>query len=259
MRRYLVIPVLALYSLVAGAEQWERTYAVGGKPEVTVDADDADVEVAMASSRQATLRVITRGWKIDRDLRLSAEQSGNRIALRLRHRERACFFLCLESIRIEVRVPQEADLKVHSGNGNLQVEKVNGSFELETTDGNIRLEDSKGSLRARTHDGNIDVQGSFDLLDLTTGDGNVDAEVTAAAEPKSGWMIRSGDGNLRLRLPEDLGADLEARSGDGKVAVELPIATTGLREQNAVRGKIHGGGISIELSTGDGNIQVEKI
>ncbi|MBV9624312.1 MAG: DUF4097 family beta strand repeat protein [Acidobacteria bacterium] len=259
MRCYLLIPVLALYSLVAVAEQWEHTYALTGKPEIVVDANDGDVEAAMAASGQATVRVITRGLRIDQDLHITADQSGNRITLRLRRDQKPCFGLCFQSIRIELRVPREANLKLHSEDGNLRVEKISGSFELESRDGDIALDDSEGSLAARTRDGNIDVRGRFKLLNLHTGDGNVSAAVMAAVQPEAGWIIRSGDGNVRLRLPGDLGADLLARTGDGEVRVDFPMTTSGSREENVVRGKINGGGIPIELSTQDGDIQVERM
>ena len=259
MRRYLLISVIALYPVLAAAEQWERTYPVTGKPEVIVEANDGDIEALMAASGQASLRVITRGLRIDRDVHITADQSGNRITLRLRREEKNCFGWCFQSIRIEIRVPREADLKLHSDDGNLRVEKIKGSFELESRDGNIGLDDSEGSLAARTRDGNIDVRGRFNLLNLHTGDGNVSAEVTAAVQPKPGCIIRSGDGNLRLGLPGDLGADLEARSGDGKVRVDFPMNTSGPSDENFVRGKINGGGIPIELSTGDGDIHVERM
>jgi DUF4097 and DUF4098 domain-containing protein YvlB len=121
------------------------------------------------------------------------------------------------------------------------------------------LRDVEGSLHADTHDGNVDVNGRFDVLNLHTGDGNIDAEVNAASAPQPGWLLRSGDGNIRLRLPDNLGADLDAHSGDGEVQVGFPIAASSSGSENSVRGRINGGGISIELRTGDGDIKVEKM
>ena len=257
--RYLTLAVLLVVSsALAHADQWEHNYPVTGKPEIVVDANDGDVEVAVASSQQVGVRVITRGWKINDDLKITGTQSGNRVEIRLHRSDKVCFGFCFQSIRVEVHVPRESDLDIHSGDGNLRIDDVRGNFQLETNDGNVRIHDAEGLLHANTHDGNIDVEGRFDMLNLRTGDGNIDAKVSASHNPQAGWTLRSGDGNIRLALPDDFAADLNAHSGDGSVKVDFPITTSGSSQESTVRGKINGGGISIELQTGDGDVRVEK-
>jgi len=138
------------------------------------------------------------------------------------------------------------------------VKEVRGNLQLETNDGDIRVNDVEGLLHANTHDGNVDVEGRFAMLNVRTGDGNIDARVNASESPQPGWTLRSGDGNIRLELPGDFAADLDAHSGDGSVKVDIPITTSGSIRDSAVRGKINGGGISIEIQTGDGDVHVER-
>ncbi len=259
MRQLALIAVLALSSISARADEWSHTYPVTGKPAVVVDANDGDVEVLVGSSQQVDVRVITRGWKIKDDVQVTGNQSGNHVEIKLRKTSHVCFGVCFQSLRVEVRVPRESDLNIHTDDGNVRVENVTGNLQFETGDGDVRLRDVEGSLHADTHDGNVDVNGRFDVLNLHTGDGNIDAEVSAASAPQSGWMLRSGDGNIRLRLPDNLGADLDAHSGDGAVHVGFPVSASSTGNENSMRGKINGGGISIQLRTGDGDIKVEKI
>lgn len=257
--RYLTLAVLvALSCAFAHAEEWQHDYPVTGKPEIVVDANDGDVEVATASSQQVGVRVITHGWKINDDLKIAGTQSGNRIELKLHRANKVCFGFCFQSIRIEIRVPRESDLDIHTGDGNLRVDDVRGNFQLQTNDGDIRMQEAEGLLHANTHDGNIDVQGRFDMLNLSTGDGNIDAKVSAYQAPQAGWTLRTGDGNIRLELPDNFAADLDAHTGDGSVKVDFPITAFGSNQESRVRGKINGGGISIELQTGDGDVRVEK-
>jgi len=257
--RYLTLAVLLVVSsALARADQWEHSYPVTGKPEIVVDTNDGDVEVATSSSQQVGVRVITRGWKINDDLKISGTQSGNRVEIRLHRADKVCFGFCFQSIRVEIQTPRESDLDIHSGDGNLRVDDVRGKFQLETNDGNIGIHDAEGLLHANTHDGNINVEGRFDMLNVRTGDGNIDAKVSASHNPQAGWTLRSGDGNIRLTLPDNFAADLDAHTGDGSVKVDFPITTSGSSQENAVRGKINGGGISIELQTGDGDVRVEK-
>ncbi len=260
--RHLLLAVTTLFALCAvpaRADDWGHIYPVTGKPQVVIDANDGDVEVAVASSQQVEMRVITRGLKINDDLQVMGNQSGNRVELKLHKVERNCFGICNRSIRVEVRVPRESDLDINTADGNVKIDSVRGDLKLATKDGDVRVHEAEGLLHANTGDGNVNVDGRYDTLSLRTGDGNIDAELSPASAPQFGWMLRTGDGNLRLRLPDNFGADLDAQSGDGRVSVEFPITVSGSRGENSVRGKINGGGIGIELRTGDGDIRVEKM
>lgn len=63
--RYLTFAALLVFATtLARADEWQHNYPVTGKPEIFVDANDGDVEVAMASSQQVGVRVIAHGWKI---------------------------------------------------------------------------------------------------------------------------------------------------------------------------------------------------
>ena len=70
--------------------------------------------------------------------------------------------------------------------------------------------------------------------------------------------MRTGDGNLTVRLPSDFSADLDAQTSDGRVVIDVPVVTTGPLHENSVRGKMNAGGMTLELRTGDGDIRLEK-
>jgi hypothetical protein len=257
--RYLsVVALLVLSSALARADEWEHNYPVTGKPEIVVDANDGDVEVVTASSQEVGVRVTAHGWKINDDLKITGTQSGNRVEIKLSRSNKVCIGFCFLSIRVEIRVPRGSDLELHTADGNLRIDDVRGNLQLETNDGDIRIHDAEGLLHANTHDGNIDVEGRFDMLNLRTGDGNIDAKVSASRGAQAAWTLRSGDGNIRLALPDNFAADINAHTGDGSVKVDFPITTSGSSQENTVRGKINGGGISIELQTSDGDVRVEK-
>ena len=251
--------ILLSLSAQARADEWEHTYPVSGTPEIVINTNDGDVEVAVGSSNQVVARVISHGWKINDDLRIQANATQNRVELRLHHEARNCFGLCFQSIRVELRVPRESNLDLRSGDGGIRVESVRGNHHIESNDGDLRLHDIEGSLRASTHDGAVRVSGRFDLLELHTGDGNIDAEVSASSTPKPTWSLRSGDGAVHLRLPSDFRADLDAKTGDGEIHVTLPMNGSEQKSEHTVRAKLNGGGIPLELQTGDGDIRVEKM
>jgi DUF4097 and DUF4098 domain-containing protein YvlB len=260
VRRLALVFLIALFSIAARADEWTHTYPVTSKPEVAVNANDGDVDVLVGSSQQVEVRVITHGWKIQDDVQVTGNASGNHIDIKVHKTSHVCFGICIHSIRVEVRVPRESDLVIHTDDGNVRAESIRGNLQFETGDGNVTLKNVEGSLHADTGDGNIDVDGRFGALNLHTGDGNIVAEVNAAPAAQGGWLLRTGDGNVHLKLPGDFGAELDAHSGDGDVHVDFPGHDRDKDKDNSFRGQINGGGaVSIEVRTGDGDITVAKL
>ena len=99
----------------------------------------------------------------------------------------------------------------------------------------------------------------FDGLNLHSGDGNIDAEVQPRSRMGTGWTMHSGDGNVTLRLPDCFAADLDAHTGDGHITVDLPLTSTGTKQENALNGKLNGGGQTLTIHTGDGSIHLQRI
>jgi DUF4097 and DUF4098 domain-containing protein YvlB len=254
----VLLVTVAVVPLRARADEWNHNYSVNGKPEIVVDTNDGDVEITPGSSEQVSVRVTVRGSEI-KEMNINGNQVGNRVEIKVHRPNHVCIGFCFQEIRIFVQVPRDSDLRLRSGDGNLRVQDVKGRMELDTNDGDMRLHGVEGVLHADTHDGNVDVSGKFDSLNLRTGDGNIDAEISASAAPQPGWMLRTGDGNMHLRLPDNFAADISAHSGDGSVRVDFPITVSGSQSEHTVRGKLNGGGLALDLQTGDGDIHVEKM
>ena len=251
--------ILALSTIAAFADDWNKSFQVQGRPQLVVDADDGNVTVNPSAGNEVHLSVHSEGLRIAPDeLEVNATQQGNRIQLTLRKHNSGLRIHFHTSLEIRVTLPAASDLDVHRRDGNLDVDGIQGTHNLRTGDGNANLRGIAGSLQLQTGDGNLDVDGQFSALTLHTGDGNIEAVARSGSAMKSGWVLRTGDGNIRLRLPGDFSADLDAHTGDGHVRSDFPITTNASGEQNDLRGKINGGGQTLELRSGDGTIEIEK-
>jgi DUF4097 and DUF4098 domain-containing protein YvlB len=171
-------------------------------------------------------------------------------------------------------VPKEADLEIHTGDGGIEVQPVSGRLNLSTGDGNItadgvqgeiRLHTGDGSIRATglsgrlaadTGDGSMNVRGRFDVLDLRTGDGSIEAAAEAGSKVEAAWSLRSGDGSITVRLPEGLGAEIDAHTGDGGISLDKAVTVTGTIKENTLRGTLGPGGLPVKIQTGDGSIRL---
>jgi hypothetical protein len=71
-------------------------------------------------------------------------------------------------------------------------------------------------------------------------------------------MLHTGDGSVKLEVPEGLAADLYLHTGDGQIEVNVPMTTEGRIKGNDVHGKMNGGGKLMTIHTGDGSIFLRK-
>jgi DUF4097 and DUF4098 domain-containing protein YvlB len=184
--------------------------------------------------------VTTVGWRIaPGEVTITESQTGDRVDIEVRlPKNRTGWGAGQRSITVALRVPKQADLSVHTG------------------DGSIRATGLSGRLRADTGDGHVNVRGRFDVLDLRTGDGGIEAAAETGSRVEAAWSLRSGDGGITLRLPEGFGADLDAHTGDGGIVLDKPVTVTGTISPNTVRGKLGAGGLPLQIHTGDGSIRL---
>jgi DUF4097 and DUF4098 domain-containing protein YvlB len=282
MRHVRLLPAAALALVVACrpalAEPWDRQFQVGAHPHVTVEADDGHVEIITWDRPEVAVHVESRGWRVGSQLRLAAEQQGSNVNISARTPHGwISFDLSTKELRIQVSMPREADLEIHTGDGSVVIAPLTGRLDVRTGDGSISLrgvhgdirlitgdggingDGLDGALKASTHDGHIRVSGRFEALDLGSGDGRVIAEAESGSVIRNGWSLHTGDGSLSLRLPPGLKADLEAQTGDGRIRLDLPVEVTGDWGRSHMQGRINGGGPPLRLHTGDGSIRVESL
>lgn len=286
-KRFFVLAAAAL--ILAGAAQadeWAKKFDVAGAPALTFRAAEGHFRVETWDQKQISARVVTEGWRItdsstalgSDEIRITASQSGDRVTIDL---ERARGGWHWDSghrrIDIEIRLPRAADLTLRTSDGHVSITALSGNLDVQTSDGHITLADIRGKLRLRSSDGHIEgtgldgmldaetsdgrirVRGRFDRLDLRTSDGSIEAEVLSGSRASTVWSLRSSDGNVVLRVPDGLAADLDARTQDGTITTDFPITVSGEVGRSHLQGKLNAGGSTIQLRTSDGNIRIGRL
>jgi len=249
-----------LFSVSALADEWNKTYQVGNNPTLHVDTNDASIEVTRGVSNTIYAHILTEGVSIGSSgVRVTDRQEADKVDLQVRvPNEWGFHFGMHRGVRIEVQVPPQAALDLHSGDGHISVTGISGQARLDTGDGHISVQGFNGGLRGHTGDGHMSIDGVFTDLDLRTGDGHVDLTVRPGSKMNSGWLIHTSDGRVEARLPQDLAAELYAHTGDGHIQLDMPVTVSGSIERSRVRGKLNGGGPLLEITTGDGSIRIGK-
>lgn len=129
-------------------------------------------------------------------------------------------------------------------------------IEASTGAGNIDVNDVASKLLLNTGAGNIDIQGVATIGDtsLQTGAGNIDFD--GNVNDISSFIASTGVGNVKFEVPEDTKMSLEADTGVGVLSGSF-IKTKDNNKFHFV-GDVNGGGPSVKLNTGVGNVKADE-
>jgi DUF4097 and DUF4098 domain-containing protein YvlB len=198
------------------------------------------------------------------------------------------------SIDYEITVPEDTTVRSHTGSGDQNVEGLRGRVDLESGSGDLKLDRLTGEMHFQTGSGNVRGHelsgparikaGSGDIdigetgegdIDIRTGSGNItvkgvngglhaeagSGDIHADGAPKNLWSVRTGSGNVGLHVPQDAAFDVDISSSSGSVTLGHPVSTTVQGRvqdsRKSVVGKVRGGGPTISVHTGSGDISVD--
>lgn len=262
----------------------EKRFAVTGATRLSLTTFDGRIEVRGWDRNEVVVEVEKRGPDqptVDK-IQVKATQDGNVITVDVPKPSPLATtgFRRAPSANLVVSVPLQTSIVARSGDGSMDVRRVNGAIDLNTEDGSVQVEEVSGSLIARTGDGSIHGRKVDGRAEIRTGDGSVrldgvltglvvetrDGSVEVTARPgsrtDSAWDVTTGDGNVRLEAPKDFGAEVDARSSDGRVRVDTLTDTPDAKRdedegRDSVTGTLGAGGKTLRIRTGSGSITVK--
>jgi DUF4097 and DUF4098 domain-containing protein YvlB len=272
---------LAAVPALATEATFERNLSVNGRVELTAATGSGNIHITRGSGNQVHIfGKVKSNWggvivypsaeQIDARVREIAanppiEQTGNIIRIGARHED-----LHNISIDYEIQVPADAYLDAASGSGNVIDEGVGENAKLSTGSGNIHATDlhggfsvgtgsgdiyaeqiGQGDVKAETGTGNIELKNLTGGLHADTGSGNI--KVTGT--PTSSWRLHTGSGNVDF-WAGDAPLTLDAETGSGNVHTDREMLTQGSNDRHHVNGKLNGGGPTVRVETGSGDIHV---
>lgn len=162
-------------------------------------------------------------------------------------------------VALEIEVPYELDVECKVGVGDVHVDGVVKGVTIEAGVGDVTVDGLDGALAVDVGTGNARIRAaSLDGGSVTTGVGNIDVEVSGSG-PTGELRCESGTGGVSLALPAGVAADVTAEAGVGSVRVEGLGGGITVEERvtgGSARGAVNGGGPTIRLTTGVGDIRV---
>ncbi len=277
-------PVLLLAAspaAVAADNHFERTLNVSSRPDLYVSTNAGDITIHPGSDNQIHIvGHIHAGWTFfgnpQKRIRRIIEdppitQSGNSIrvgrsgdhdlyngfSIDYDISAPASVALNLRSASGDILVDHVGRfLSAASGSGDLRAHEINGPAELASGSGDIELDEAgAGDIKAKTGSGDIKVHGFNGGLTVRSGSGDIQADGHLTG-PSS---LSSGSGDIKLHLTPEAHFNLEAATGSGDIDVNFPGAPRQSdRSRHHLTAPINGGGPSLQVRTGSGDIEINR-
>lgn len=276
-----ILTIAALAALLPAAAlaadgTFDKTLHVSGQVMLTVATGSGYIHVTPGDSSEVHIigHVHATNWGFgsspdDRVRQVVAnppiDQTGNIVTIG-RHQD----WIRNVSIDYDITAPKGTQLEASSGSGDLHLQDLGGPLKantgsgsidasgfsgrvlLQTGSGDIRAGlQSANDVRATTGSGGIHLQGVDGALYAQTGSGDIEI----GGRPAADWKLETGSGSVTLNV-DGSHFSLDASTGSGSVHSDPPITMHGSLDRHHVQGDINGGGPTVRVETGSGDIRI---
>ena len=280
---------LAACDITTGASEYsvreEKAFTVSGAPTVALSTFDGSIEVRGWDRDEVVVEVEKVGpdQATAERIQVTATRNGSAITIDVRKPSplETTGMRRTPSANLVVSVPLKSAIVARSGDGSISIRRVTGTLDLDTGDGSVRIAEVSGSIVARTGDGDVigqkldgqaeirtgdgvvGLDGVFTALTIETRDGAVEVTARRGSRTDGEWDVTTGDGDIRVEVPEGFGAEVDARTGDGRVRIDSITKARGENrddhdDSESVTGRLGGGGKPLRLRTSSGSITVKR-
>jgi hypothetical protein len=217
----------------------EETRPLAANGEFSLENTNGSVRVASWDEARVRIEAVkhARSQRALDELQVEIVGEGDRLSVRTRY-PRPHWMGGAGSVEYRVSVPRGARVKVSDVNGRVEVEGV------------------QGSVRASTVNGSVDVTGVGGAVEASAVNGSVEVDV-ARVDPSARSEISTTNGSVRLTLPRDTSADVDAHTVNGGVGCDFELADA-TKSRRKIEGRIGSGGARFELSTVNGSAHIER-
>lgn len=143
------------------------------------------------------------------------------------------------SVTFEVFVPYESNLDLHTKNGGITIEDVDGDVEFRALNGGVSLVNLAGNVSGRTTNGGLKIALSGDEWD------------------GQGMDVETTNGGVTIDIPNDYSAQLESGTVNGSIRIDFPIMVQG-EIGKRLKTELGEGGRLIRAYTTNGGVRIRK-
>ncbi len=142
--------------------------------------------------------------------------------------------------------------------GSVALEGSSGTADIETAGGSISIGEVESDVIAHTAGGSISVKEVYGAIDATNSGGSITA--TILSQPTADCRLTTSGGTVSVTLARNIGLDLDAETGNGRVISDFGHVDNSSRERRRyLKTQVAGGGPQLLLRTSGGNIRISEM
>ncbi|MEZ2347840.1 DUF4097 domain-containing protein [Terriglobus sp. RCC_193] len=261
---FAVLTVALITSVATHAQSgktWDKAYPVSGRVDLSVTTGEGSIHTtACGTCRSVTIHVDAHDQDL-KDYKLEESSSGNQISFSLKRRDEFGWHSNHgRSPEVIVQTPADSDVTLKSGSGSTELAGVNGNINITAGSGGVHVMESAGRLRGTVGSGGFTADGGFSQFHIHSGSGGVSVRLRPGQQIDGDSTLEAGSGSVRLAVPRDLHANVDATAGSGSFHSELPMMTSGdMGRGHGVHGTMNGGGPQLRIRTGSGSTRIDAL
>ncbi len=214
-----------------------RELAKGGK--FSLDNTNGRIEVTgwdeAKVSNEATKRAGSER-ALD-EMKVEIDGDGDHVRVRSRY-GRPRWFGGSGRVDYLVKVPRSARVSVENVNGRVEIRGVTAEVEASTVNGSVEVLDAAGSVEASAVNGSVEAS-------------------LSQVDPDGESRLKTTNGSVRLTLPRDANAEIEATTVNGGVGCDFELEG-GRKTRRKLEGRIGTGGARFDLRAVNGSVNIDR-
>jgi DUF4097 and DUF4098 domain-containing protein YvlB len=231
-----------LFVATATAQDFQKSYRIAQSGSINIRNVSGNIEVAGYDGDAVTVSAFKQGR--DREMvEIEDQSSANRVDVAARFPD-GCNN-CNVDVRFEVRVPRSISYnfdQISTASGNIDVKGIRGQIRVSTASGDVQVKDVAGEVNARSASGDVDVE-----INSLEGTGDM--------------KFSSASGDVHVRLPANLDADVRMATISGSVETDFPIEVRHPRygPGSNARGQLGAGSRSLQITSASGDVSLKRM
>ncbi len=250
--------MLALVASTAAAQDFQKSYRLSAGGSVSLRNASGNMKITGYDGDAVLVNAFREGRDRDK-IQIDDLSSGNRVEIRASYPD--CRYNCQADVRFDVRVPRGVRLsldRISTASGNIEVSNVvAGDVRVGTASGDVLIKDTSGAIHATTASGEMRVRDASGTVSAQSASGNVEVEI-ARLEGTDDMKFASASGDVNVRLPANLDAEVEMSSASGSVKTTFPLQIEDRRygPGSRARGRVGNGSRRLRVSSASGNVSL---
>lgn len=227
-------------------EEFHKTYPLSAQGRIEIENLNGPVHISGWDRDEVKVDAVKSAWTQERldEARIEVRSGQDDLSIRTEYPDHDHTFNSENphnnpaSVEYTLTVPRQARLD--------EIKLVNGRLDVQDLAGEVRASCVNGRIQARN------LQGP---AELDTVNGELDASVSQLTSAR--LKLSSVNGALRVTLPSDAKADIQASTVSGHISDDfgLPVKRHHFVGQS-LHGELGGGGAEVRLSNVNGTIEI---